>query len=118
MRVLLTSFEPFGGFKVNSSLEAGRAAAADPPSGVEVDWMVLPVVAGACVEQAWDRVWQTQPALVLALGQSGAAATLRVEERAINFDDFPMPDNAGNEIRKKVIVPSGPPVYRTTLHPT
>jgi pyroglutamyl-peptidase len=117
MRVLLTSFEPFGGFQVNSSQEAGRAVAAEPPPGVELDWMVLPVVAGECIEQAWDRVRQTQPALVLALGQAGAAATLRVEERALNFDDFPMPDNAGNEIRKKVIVASGPPVYRATLHP-
>jgi pyroglutamyl-peptidase len=116
MRVLLTSFEPFGGFVVNSSLEAGRALAAGPPPGVELDWMVLPVVAGDCVERAWDRVSQTRPALVLALGQSSAAATLRVEERAINFDDFPMPDNAGNELRKKVIVPSGPPVYRATMH--
>jgi pyroglutamyl-peptidase len=118
MRVLLTSFEPFGSYKVNSSLEAGRAVAAAELPGVELDWMVLPVVARDCVEQAWDRVSKTRPALVLALGQSAAAATLRVEERAINFDDFPMPDNAGNEIRKKVIVPSGPPVYRTTLHTT
>jgi pyroglutamyl-peptidase len=118
MRVLLTSFEPFGGHAVNSSLEAGRAVAADPPAGIELDWLVLPVVAQRCIEVAWQHISQTRPALVLALGQSAAAATLRVEERAINFDDFPMPDNAGNEIRKKTIVPAGPPVYRATLHPS
>jgi pyroglutamyl-peptidase len=115
MRVLLTSFEPFGGCKVNSSLEAARAVAADPPPGVEVDWLVLPVVAGVCFEIAWERIRRTQPALVLALGQSNAAANLRVEQLAVNLDDFPIPDNAGNDIRKKPIVPSGPPVYRATL---
>jgi pyroglutamyl-peptidase len=115
MRVLLTSFEPFGGYKVNASLEAGRAVAADPPAGVELDWLVLPVVAGACAEVAWGHIEKTRPALVLALGQSATAACLRVEERAINLDDFPIPDNAGNEFRKKVIVECGPPVYRTTI---
>jgi pyroglutamyl-peptidase len=117
MRVLLTSFEPFGTFKVNSSLEAARVAAADPPAGVELDWLVLPVVAGACADAAWDHICRTEPALVLSLGQSANAATLRVEERALNLDDFPMPDNAGNEFHKKTIVPSGPPVYLATLHP-
>jgi pyroglutamyl-peptidase len=117
MRVLLTSFEPFGGFTVNSSLEAGRAVAADPPAGVELDWMILPVAAQVCIELAWERICQFRPALVLALGQASSATSLRVEERAMNLDDFPMPDNAGNRIHKKVIVAAGPPVYRATLHP-
>jgi pyroglutamyl-peptidase len=117
MRVLLTSFEPFGGHAVNSSLEVGREVAARPPRRVVVDWLVLPVVAGVCVERAWARVRQTRPALVLALGQAAGAAALRVEERAVNLDDFSMPDNAGNHYRKQAIVPSGPPAYRATLAP-
>jgi pyroglutamyl-peptidase len=117
MRVLLTSFEPFGNFKVNSSQEAGRAVAADPPLGVELDWLVLPVVAGACTDLAWEYIRRTRPDLVLALGQSATAATLRVEDRALNLDDFPMRDNAGNEYHKKPIVLSGPPVYLATIQP-
>jgi pyroglutamyl-peptidase len=117
MRVLLTSFEPFGVHALNSSLEVGRALSADPPAGVDIDWLALPVVAGACVEQAWVRVRQVQPALVLALGQLAGAAVLRVEARGINLDDFPMPDNAGNHYRKQVIVHAGPPMYRATLEP-
>ncbi len=117
MRVLLTSFEPFGGHAVNSSLEVGRVVAAGPPRRVVVDWLVLPVVAGACVERAWARVRQTGPALVLALGQAAGAAALRVEERALNLDDFPIPDNAGNHYRKQAVVPGGPAAYRATLEP-
>ena len=44
-RVLLTSFEPFGGHQLNSSQEVGRALAQAPPAGVCLDWLVLPVVA-------------------------------------------------------------------------
>lgn len=115
IRVLLTSFEPFGGHKVNSSHEAARAATHEPLPGVELDWLVLPVIAGACVKAAWERVLQTRPALVLATGQSSSASVLKVEEQAVNLDDFPMPDNSGVTRTKQPIVPSGPTVYRATL---
>jgi pyroglutamyl-peptidase len=117
IRVLLTSFEPFDGFGLNSSLEAGRLVARQPPAGVELDWIVLPVVAGSCVERAWQRVERLRPALVLALGQAAGTPLLRVEERAVNLDDFSMPDNAGNQNRRRPVVPSGPPQYRATLSP-
>jgi hypothetical protein len=52
---------------------------------------------------------------VLAVGQAAGAIALRVEERALNLDDFPMPDNAGNHHRKQIIVPDGPSAYRATL---
>jgi pyroglutamyl-peptidase len=113
-RVLLTSFEPFGRHALNSSLEVGRALAADPPAGVEVDWLVLPVVAGRCVELAWQRVEETRPDAVVALGQSSRAAALRVEERAVNVDHFPQPDNAGNAHLKRPVVPGGPAAYPAT----
>jgi pyroglutamyl-peptidase len=117
MRVLVTSFEPFDDFRLNSSLEAGRAVARDPPPGVDVDWLVLPVAAGECVERAWQRVARNRPALVLALGQAAGTPLLRVEERAVNLDDFSMPDNAGTQARRRPIVPAGPPEYRATLSP-
>src|SRR5262245_28529001 len=107
-RVLLTSFEPFGTHTLNSSLEVGRAVARRPPPGVELDWLVLPVVAGACVEAAWARVRQVRPDLVLALGQKDGAARLCVEEAAANLHDFRMRDNAGRWFRNQPILPGGP----------
>src|SRR5256885_8834812 len=95
-RVLLTSFEPFGRHTLNSSLEVGRAVACRPPPGVDLDWLVLPVVAGTCVEQAWARVVQFRPTLVLSLGQKDGAARLCIEAVAANLHDFRMRDNAGN----------------------
>jgi pyroglutamyl-peptidase len=114
-RVLLTSFEPFGRMAVNSSLEVGRAVAARPPRGIELEWLVLPVVAGECVRQARAAIEQWEPTLVLSLGQAGGASALRIEKRAANLDDFAAPDNAGNLRRRQAIVVNGPPFCRATV---
>jgi pyroglutamyl-peptidase len=111
-RVLLTSFEAFDGLAVNSSLEVGRAVAAAPPPGVALDWQVLPVVASRCGRRAWERV--EGAALVLALGQAAGAAALRLERRAVNLDDFSLPDNSGVRLCKMRIARDGPPAYPTT----
>jgi pyroglutamyl-peptidase len=116
-RVLLTSFEPYGGFRRNSSLEVGRRIAVEGAPCVEIRWRVLPVVAGACVEQAWRAVEELSPAVVLSLGQAAGIATLRVEKQAFNLDDFSLPDNAGNTHQKRPIVLGGPAAYRATLYP-
>jgi pyroglutamyl-peptidase len=112
-RVLLTSFEPFGGHALNSSHEVARAVNERPPSEVELRWVVLPVVASRCARVAWEWVERLGPELVLALGQSAGAAALRLERRAVNLDDFPIPDNDGVRICKKRIA-AGPPDYPAT----
>jgi pyroglutamyl-peptidase len=114
VRVLLTSFEPFGRYGLNSSLEAGREVSRVPPPGVELDWLLLPVVAWDCVERAWERVCRVRPDVVLALGQAAGTPVLRVEEWATNLDDFPIPDNAGVQVLRQPVVPGGPARYRAT----
>lgn len=114
-RVLLTSFEPFAGQAVNASLEIGRAVAARPPAGVVLDWLVLPVVAGLCVERAWERIEAVGPDLVLGLGQADTRAGLHVELRAVNRNDFPIPDNAGQQPRGEPVCAGGPPEYAATF---
>jgi pyroglutamyl-peptidase len=115
IRVLLTSFEPFGGFALNSSHEVGRRVAALPPAGIHLDWLTIPVVAGLCVERVWGWVEEHRPDVVVALGQSAGAAQVRLEDRGVNLDDFSIPDNAGNQPRKRIIVPGGPAYLRTTV---
>jgi pyroglutamyl-peptidase len=114
-RLLLTSFEPFGGHGLNSSLEVGRALVARPPHGADLTWLVLPVVAWECVERAWGQVEQLAPDVVLALGQAAGASAVRLEARAINLNHFSSPDNAGNWPRFQWIVSGGPSAYRATL---
>jgi pyroglutamyl-peptidase len=112
-RVLVTSFEPFGGHEVNSSSEVARGLA--PLDGVEVVWEPLPVVACDCVERAWGRIEATRPALVLALGQAGSSPRVRLEDRGVNFDHFHMPDNARQLRQGRAILPGGPALLRTTI---
>src|SRR4051794_34110968 len=114
-RVLVTSFEPFGGHVLNSSFEVGRALADDPPAGVPLDLLALPVVAGDCVERAWAHVERHQPPLVLALGQAGSSPRIRLEDRAVNLEHFAFADNAGNLRLDQPVVPGGPALYRTTV---
>ena len=44
MKILLTGFEPFGGSELNPSAAVVEALASDPPAGVELATMVLPVI--------------------------------------------------------------------------
>ncbi len=114
-RVLLTSFEPFGGHGLNSSLEVGRALAERPPCRAELIWQVLPVVAWDCVERAWEQVERLSPDVVVALGQAAGASAVRLEGLAINVNHFTIPDNAGNLLLHQPIVHDGPCAYRSTL---
>ena len=114
-RILLTSFEPFDGHPLNSSHEVAKRLVKNPPPGVELDWEVLPVVAWDCVEKVWARAIQRSPEVVLALGQAAGTSALRLEDRAINIHDFPIPDNAGNWPRRQWIIPGGQMAYLGTF---
>jgi pyroglutamyl-peptidase len=110
--VLLTAFEPFGGQGRNASLEVARVLASSPTAGVRIEVVVLPVVAGACAEIAWSKIEKVRPDLVLALGQAGGATHVRLEDRAVNLDDFGLPDNAGQVRLRQPIIPDGPDTLR------
>jgi pyroglutamyl-peptidase len=60
-------------------------------------------------------VRQTRPDVILALGQAAGAAAVRLEDRAANIDDFPIPDNAGNLRRWQLIARDGPLAYLATF---
>ncbi|WP_349826703.1 pyroglutamyl-peptidase I [Brevibacterium litoralis] len=123
MRILLSSFEPFGGDPENASAEsvrllldrapslvgevsaaAGRALAA---GDLELVGVTLPVSL-----DAWSvlqsAVAAHDPDLVLAVGEAGARVAITPEVRGVNEDDFRIPDNAGNQPRGTAIEDGGP----------
>jgi pyroglutamyl-peptidase len=111
MRLLLGAFEPFGGETVNPSMAAAGRLARDPPSGVAIDTVVLPV----CYARAWpalvQRVEDVSPDLLLLTGLAGGRSGLSVERVAINLDDAPIPDNAGEQRIDTAVVPGAPAAY-------
>lgn len=114
MRVLVTGFEPFGGEGVNPSWEVA-CGLPDTIAGAQVDRALVPVAFGRGPAQVADVVRQTQPDLVLSLGQAGGRAALTPELVGINLMDARIPDNDGNQPQGRRIVEEGPDAHFSTL---
>jgi pyroglutamyl-peptidase len=114
--ILLTGFEPFGGQPTNPSW-AAAVSARDllRKAGLAVEAVELPCVfgeAGTVLRRALDEL---APELVVCLGQAGGRERISLERVAINCDDAPIPDNAGNQPVDQAVVPGGPAAYFTSL---
>lgn len=66
-------------------------------------------------ELVFDAISRFQPDIILLLGEAGGRFAIAPERIAINLDDFPIPDNAGNQPREERVVESGPAAYFSTL---
>ena len=114
MKILLTAFEPFGGEKVNPSLEAAR----DVPGtvgGARIVLRTVPVTFAGAADAVIRAIRAERPDAVLCLGQAGGRAALTPERVAINLDDARIPDNGGACPKETPIDPDGPAAYFSTL---
>ncbi|GCD39380.1 pyrrolidone-carboxylate peptidase [Streptomyces chrestomyceticus JCM 4735] len=114
-RILLTGFEPFDGESSNPSWEAVRAAAAEPPAGLEMTAVELPCVYGRSRTALREAVAAHDPDVVLCVGQAGGRPDLTVERVAVNIDDARIPDVSGAQPIDEPIVPGGPAAYFAAL---
>lgn len=114
MKILVTGFDPFGGEKVNPSLEAVKSL----PSvihGAEIRWVEIPTVFYKSAEVLEEEIVRYQPDVVLCIGQAGGRASLTPERIAINQDDARIPDNQGNQPIDTPIRLDGQAAYFSTL---
>ena len=114
---LLTAFEPFGGAIVNGSLEAARLLVAERD---DTHLCVLPVVRETAPQVLLREIEALQeagtlPRVVVSLGEAGPEPVIRIEKAYLNWDDFRIPDNAGNTPRDTTIVENGPAAYFATV---
>ncbi|MFF3547425.1 pyroglutamyl-peptidase I [Streptomyces platensis] len=114
-RVLLTGFAPFEGESLNPSWQAVRAAAAEPPAGIEASAIELPCVYGASIAVLRAAIEEVRPEIVVCVGQAGGRPDITVERLAVNVDDARIPDASGAEPIDEAIVPGGPAAYFSTL---
>lgn len=114
-RILLAAIEPFGPDGVNSSWEAARLVADDPPRGLELHVVKLPCVFGESVTALRKAIDDAVPDLVIAVGQGGNRPDVTIERVAINLDDARAPDNQGNQPIDQKIVRDGPTAYFSSL---
>ncbi|WP_394696801.1 pyroglutamyl-peptidase I [Pseudoxanthomonas japonensis] len=113
--VLLTGFQPFGGERVNPSWQAVSALHGTRIAGHRVVARELPVAFGQSLKALRSALKETQPSLVICVGQAGGRAQLSLERVAINVDDARIPDNAGQQPIDVPVIADGPAAYFSTL---
>jgi len=114
MNVLLTGFNRFGSFPVNTSQllieELGRR---NVGSGqLNIVTQILPTEfrkSGILLEKI---ITTYRPRIILSAGISSYAYSIKLERFALNIDDTDVPDNRGYIPKDKKIKPDGAEAYR------
>jgi pyroglutamyl-peptidase len=106
--VLVTGFEPFGGYTLNPSAEIARRLDRMHIAGVPVVGRVLPVVLDGLDGRLRDLVAKLRPSAIVALGLAGGETVIRLERQAVNRAAFEIPDNAGRQPADQPLDPAGP----------
>ena len=122
--ILVSAFEPFGGATVNASQEVARRLNGKTLSVgygsesrvVPIETLMVPVAIGEAERIVFERLRNgPRPLAYIALGEAGPQRVVRLEKVYINWDDFRIPDNSGNQPRDQSIVPDAPAAYFATL---
>ena len=114
MKLLLTAFSPFGGEKINPSLEAVKLVK-DKILETDIIKLEVPTVFGKSIKIVADAIEKERPDYVLCIGQAGGRYGITPERVAINIDDARIPDNEGNQPIDIPIFADGEPAYFSNL---
>lgn len=110
MKILVTGFEPFGGEKINPSIEAVKRLP-DNIGGAEIIKMEIPTVRWKTLKKIDQAVEKYNPDVIISVGQAGGRSDINVERIGINVDDFRIEDNEGNQPCDEPIDEAGPDGY-------
>lgn len=113
MKIIVTGFDPFGGEKINPSIECVK----DLPEieGVELIRLELPTVFKESAKRLNEVINDVKPDAVLSVGQAGGRSGITMERIAINVDDARIPDNISQQPIDEAIQLDGEAAYFTTL---
>ena len=113
MKIIVTGFDPFGGEKINPSIECVKAL--PDIEGVELIRLELPTVFKESAKRLNEVINDVKPDAVLSVGQAGGRAGITMERIAINVDDARIPDNISQQPIDKTIQTEGAAAYFSTL---
>ena len=113
MKIIVTGFDPFGGEKINPSIECVKALT--EIEGVELIRLELPTVFKESAKRLNEVINDVKPDAVLSVGQAGGRAGITMERIAINVDDARIPDNISQQPIDETIQTEGEAAYFTTL---
>ena len=113
MKIIVTGFDPFGGEKINPSIECVKAL--PEIEGVELIRLELPTVFKESAKRLNEVINDVKPDAVLSVGQAGGRPGITMERIAINVDDARIPDNVSQQPIDEAIQLDGEAAYFTTL---
>lgn len=102
MTVLLTGFEPYGGYTVNPSAEVANALDGATIAGARTASHILPVVFSGMEDRLEALVDAESPDAVICLGLDPGEKAIKLEHIAANCMDFDIADNAGDVLQGPV----------------
>lgn len=114
MKILVTGFDPFEGETTNSSIET-VVGLPDIVAGARIIKLEIPTIYYEALRSIEAAIDQYDPDMILSIGQAGGRPDVTVERVGINWDDFPIPDNEGNQVIDEPVVAEGPAAYFVTL---
>ena len=113
MKIIVTGFDPFGGEKINPSIECVKAL--PEIEGVELIRLELPTVFKESAKRLNEVINDVKPDAVLSVGQAGGRAGITMERIAINVDDARIPDNISQQPIDEEIQVEGEAAFFSTL---
>jgi len=93
--VLLTGFEPFGGYESNPSQQIVERLDGQTVGEAQIVGLTLPVAFGQDSERVFAAIAAYKPVLVLSLGLAAGTPSIDVERFAVNLRDG---DNSGQQV--------------------
>jgi pyroglutamyl-peptidase len=113
--ILLTGFEPFGGFGSNPTALLAEKLEGLQVGNCRVSTCILPVVFGESSRMLAEKLRELAPVAVVCLGQAAGRSGITPERIAVNLDDADIPDNAGHKPVEQTIVEGAPAAYWSGL---
>lgn len=105
MKVLLTGFEPYWDYPVNSSWVVAEKVATRGVVGVDIVIEQVPVSFSRVHVALREAVEKHSPNMLIMLGQSSVTDRIKLERVALNMMDSTMGDNDG-------VKPNEEPIYK------
>jgi pyroglutamyl-peptidase len=115
--VIVTGFEPYGGFDENPSMKVAMAMDGKIINGKRVKGVILPV----SFKKAFQVLMQyinpeKPPQIICSTGLDPFISALKIEKIALNIKDFQgIPDNDGERPAGEPIIPGAPLALQTDI---
>jgi len=113
-KFLISAFDPFGGEKINSSLEILNLLP-EKTGEKTIKKVVLPTMFFKSFDVLKEEIEKENPDVVICLGQAGGRKEINLERIAVNIMDAEIPDNQNYKADGVFIKEEGPAAYFTNL---